>query len=392
MATAPGPPAPGLVTASSRSSPQAGIVAAVARSLAMSARCHMPTGPDTPEMVRARELGAEIVQHSPGHNSVIIARARDDAAARPDWRLIPFGMEDQAAVRATASQVGGIPEGVRRLVVPVGSGMSLAGILHGMVSARRVVPVLGVVVGADPTPRLDRHAPNGWRHMVELVQAGSDYHKPADRTRWWGIELDPYYEAKAASFVKPGDAFWVVGRRATAGQDSHPLHKAPPDDVHETWKISAAWLARHHECNLSGILARCGGSCCRTPSYWPPKVGRDSVCPLLGEKGCTLGDRRPVTCQLYPLVVNAHGTLVLHHRTTTKGSCCKGNHGHGPKLIDALGESLLRIFGAEAYSRIRGSVLAGRDCYESPLPWAIRAMRRERAWEVAGLPPEPLPD
>jgi len=40
-----------------------------------------------------------------------------------------------------------VPEEARRIVVPVGSGLSLAGVLTGLQLIGQVVPVLGVVVG-----------------------------------------------------------------------------------------------------------------------------------------------------------------------------------------------------------------------------------------------------
>ncbi|MCX5066642.1 pyridoxal-phosphate dependent enzyme [Micromonospora lupini] len=206
----------GLVTAGSRQSPQVNIVAGVAASLGLPCRVHVPAakGPLTPELAAARTAGAEIVEHRPGYNNVIIARAREDAAQH-GWTEIPFGMECAEAVRATAAQVTNLPADAKRLVVPVGSGMSLSGILAGLTAAGNTVPVLGVVVGADPTGRLDTYAP-GWRDRVTLVQSPLDYHTPAAETELGDLPLDPVYEAKCLPFLEDGDVLWVVGRRETA--------------------------------------------------------------------------------------------------------------------------------------------------------------------------------
>ena len=123
-------------------------------------------------------------------------------------------MECREAVEETAGQVVGLPEGIKRIVAPVGSGMSLAGILTGLKRAGLAIPVLGVVVGADPVKRLDRYAPKGWRSMAELVPAGVDYHA-AVRAEVGGVILDAHYEAKCARFLKAGDLLWIVGIRAT---------------------------------------------------------------------------------------------------------------------------------------------------------------------------------
>lgn len=206
----------GLVTAGSRQSPQANIVAQIARRLGVPCRVHTPTGELSPELLAAKAAGAEIVQHPAGYNNVIVARAREDAISR-GWREIPFGMECEEATRQTSQQVANLPPGAKRLVVPVGSGMSLAGILQGLATTGRDdLPVVGVIVGSAPEKRLDRWAPKDWRARVTLVRSDLDYHAHAPRTRVGDVELDPVYEAKALPFVKPGDVFWIVGRRQTA--------------------------------------------------------------------------------------------------------------------------------------------------------------------------------
>jgi 1-aminocyclopropane-1-carboxylate deaminase/D-cysteine desulfhydrase-like pyridoxal-dependent ACC family enzyme len=214
LATQPG--VTGLITAGSRQSPQVNIVATIARRLGLPCRVHVPKakGPLTPELAAARDAGAEIVEHSPGHNTVIIARAREDAAAR-GWADIPFGMECTTAVTATSAQAANIPPDTRRLVMPVGSGMSLAGVLAGLeLVGLGHIPVLGVQVGADPSKRLDTYAP-GWRDRVTLVKSELDYHDHPAQTRLGDLELDPVYEAKCLPFLEDGDLLWVVGRRGS---------------------------------------------------------------------------------------------------------------------------------------------------------------------------------
>lgn len=206
-------PGTALVTAGSRHSPQVSIVARVGQRLGRPVRCHVPAGPWTPDLVDAVEHGAVLVQHKAGYNSVIVARARDDAEASGAC-LIPFGMECRDAVTLTAAQVGNIPTRVGRVVVPVGSGMTLAGILHGRATRGLTWPVVGVVVGGDPTKRLDRWAPGwAWQDDVQLLWARNDYAKPVPNARLGHVPLDPYYEAKCLPFLHAGDLLWVVGHR-----------------------------------------------------------------------------------------------------------------------------------------------------------------------------------
>jgi DNA modification methylase len=219
--------ATGLVTAGSRASPQVNIVAHIAARLGLPCRVHCPTGELSPEVAAAQAVGAEVIQHKAGYNNVIIARAREDAQAR-GWTEIPFGMECAEAIAQTRRQVRNLPPDATRIVVAVGSGMSLAGILRGLADPAlspygdAPPPVLGVVVGADPTKRLDEYAPPRWRDMVRLVPSGSDYHDAAAETRLGSIDVDPYYEAKALAHLRAGDVFWTVGIRQTAVSTASP--------------------------------------------------------------------------------------------------------------------------------------------------------------------------
>lgn len=224
--------ASGLVTAGSRASPQVNIVAHIGQALGLPVRAHTPAGELSPEVKAAQEAGAEIVQHKAGYNNVIIARAREDAAAR-GWREIPFGMECTEAVDQTRRQVSNLPAEAKRLVVPVGSGMSLAGILWGLKDRGLELPVVGVVVGADPEKRLDKFAPPDWRERARLVPADVDYHK-AVTAEVGGVALDPHYEAKCVGLLEPGDCLWVVGIRQSA-RAPRPPRAAPSDDDAEGW-------------------------------------------------------------------------------------------------------------------------------------------------------------
>ena len=216
-----------LVTAGSRFSPQVNIVADVAAHLGMTAQAHVPSGGSTPELDAAAAAGATIERHTPGYNSVIVKRAAD-AAKDPDCVEIPFGMEDALAVQYTARQVENVPDDVTRIVMPVGSGMSLAGVLHGLQDAGRSdVSVLGVRVGADPSDRLDTFAPSGWRDRVTLVEADVDYDDEPDDTYLGGLSLDGHYEAKCLPFLTDGDMLWVVGCRATAAPNVNVSAERP---------------------------------------------------------------------------------------------------------------------------------------------------------------------
>lgn len=201
----------GIVTAGARSSPQVAIVARLCRQAGLPCRAHVPAGAPGPELLSAAADGAELVPHRPGYNSVIVARARDDAGDR-GWFEIPFGMECGEAVCQTAAQVANLPRGTKRIVVPVGSGMSLAGILWGLANAAFLSTILGVIIGADPRRRLNAFAPPMWEDMCELISSGRRYDKHVDACVG-SVKMDPVYEAKCVPFLRADDLLWIVGCR-----------------------------------------------------------------------------------------------------------------------------------------------------------------------------------
>lgn len=204
--------ASGLVACGSRQSTQVSRAAQVAQALGLPCRIHTAEGAETDGIVAAEQAGAEVLRHSPGRLSVLKARARADAAER-SWVEVPWGMECREALEEVAAQCANLPPEAERVVVVVGSGMTLAGILLGLSRLGRQTPVLGVCVGGDPEARLTRWSP-GWRDRAELVRSDLAYEDEAPSTDLHGVELDPVYEAKAAPHLRPGDLFWIVGIRA----------------------------------------------------------------------------------------------------------------------------------------------------------------------------------
>jgi 1-aminocyclopropane-1-carboxylate deaminase/D-cysteine desulfhydrase-like pyridoxal-dependent ACC family enzyme len=201
--------AKGLITAGSRSSPQIAIVAKIAEYLDIPCRAHTTTG----ELgTNLQGLKATIFQHKPGYNSVIIARAQQDAREHREMKYIPFGMECQEAVYQTSLQVTNIPIEVKRIVIPIGSGMSACGVLWGNRNNRNL-PVVGIVTGANPRKRLDRYAPPYWDSMLTLIKSDYEYEQSPKNTYIGNLELDPIYESKCLPYLIDGDLLWIVGIR-----------------------------------------------------------------------------------------------------------------------------------------------------------------------------------
>ena len=203
--------APGLISISARTSPQNTRAALIAQHLGIPARCHTGTGSPTPYTQRIKEAGAELLEHAPARLTVLKARAKADAEATPEWAYIPFGAVHPKTVAMVQAQTANIPADVPRIVLTVGSGTTLAGILHGLDARQMNTPVLGVCVGGDPSDTLDQLAPAGWRDRVTLVHSALPFEEPAQDAVLEGLRLDPIYEAKALPFLQPDDLFWLVG-------------------------------------------------------------------------------------------------------------------------------------------------------------------------------------
>lgn len=202
----------GIISAGARISPQLERAALVARAMGLPARLHTGGGGLTAELATAQQAGATLLRHTPARLSVIRARFRTDTAAHPDWAAIPYGMEHPTYFAQVAAETGNLPGGRYRLVVPCGSGSTLAGILAGRVPAG--VDIVAVRVGGDAAPILDRRAP-GWSDRVRLVTSRYAYTEQAPN-RLGALILDPHYEAKCLPYLRPGDVLWAVGVRASA--------------------------------------------------------------------------------------------------------------------------------------------------------------------------------
>jgi 1-aminocyclopropane-1-carboxylate deaminase/D-cysteine desulfhydrase-like pyridoxal-dependent ACC family enzyme len=199
-----------VVTAGSRFSPQVEIVGSICREYGLGFTAFVPAGVLSPDIESLNDISS-IDQVPIGRNSVIKHHAQVFAYKNSAF-LVPFGMECDEAVTQTASQLVDIPSDVKRIVIPVGSAMSLCGVLHGLTNENKQIPVVGISVGANPERVLRKYAPIGWESMCKIQKSPVDYHTEVYATIG-NITLDPVYEAKCLPFLKSGDMLWVVGAR-----------------------------------------------------------------------------------------------------------------------------------------------------------------------------------
>ena len=208
----------GLVTGASRDSTMVARLPRVAQHAGVECRIHV--GRSNALSVEEQDAvahGADLVKHADvAYLKRMLERAEKDAAARR-WTFVPFGVDCETHAAEIRRQVVDIPAGCRRVVMAVGSGMAISAVLAGLADCGRGdMPVLGVRVSSKPVDALlDRRAPADWRERVTFVAPTSKYETPATVTTWRGIQLGPFYEAKAAPYVREGDLFWLIACRAT---------------------------------------------------------------------------------------------------------------------------------------------------------------------------------
>jgi hypothetical protein len=114
------------------------------------------------------------------------------------------------------------------------------------------------------------------------------------------------------------------------------------------------------------------------------------ACGYLGTAGCTLDfANRPVTCLLYPFKLNKNNKLVCHNWITKEKGVCKGNHNHGPMIIDVIKGNLQALFGLDQYTRVRADVISGKDSYFVVSDSILEAYKQELFWEERNEQPIP---
>lgn len=201
-----------MVTAGSRQSPQCEIVSYICEELGINCVVFMPFGGDTSVIQHLKQNSrTKLERVKPGYNNIIVARAREYASLM-NYGYIPFGMECAANVEITSRQVVNIPKEVKRIVMPVGSGMSFSSVVTGMTRNDIYKPILGVRVGKDPMKIISEYAEGLQLHDYQITESFWDYHTPVE-AYVGGYQLDPIYEAKCRPFLQEGDLLWVVGRR-----------------------------------------------------------------------------------------------------------------------------------------------------------------------------------
>ena len=203
-----------FVTCGSRDSLQCDIVSEMCENLGYRCDIFIPLGKSTPTTEKLK-IRQNTTLHSidKGYTVVIKRRAIDFAEAN-QLTYIPFGMEHISAIETIARQVENIPAEVKRVVVPVGGGVTMCGVLKGLADFGRTdVSVLGVMTGKLPDKLLKAFKPRIQYKLVAYKDDTSPLALYNMRTDYSidGIKLDAIYEGKCYPFLETGDLLWIVG-------------------------------------------------------------------------------------------------------------------------------------------------------------------------------------
>lgn len=202
----------GVIMASGRTCSLPVIMSWLGKQRGVPVTVYYPKGRPSAQQNQVIANGAMTVEVYPGYPNVVEAKAKDEAKACGAYYLPPRNSR-RLAVGLTSFQVENIIEcSYQRIVVPVGTGTTLAGIIKGSEALHSRRPILGVAVGMDPARHVRKCLDGEIPEHVSIVPHGAGFKQRAKKVVLAGVELDPYYAAKCIPYVEKGDLLWVTGR------------------------------------------------------------------------------------------------------------------------------------------------------------------------------------
>jgi len=144
------------------------------------------------------------------------------------------------------------------------------------------------------------------------------------------------------------------------------------------WKLSRNWAMHILDCCTDKGIQRCKGACCFGNGFWPGSASKSNICEFLGGKGCILPvNDRPVTCRLFPFVLNTNNTLVVNMRALMNGRCSpnhnKGNH----TILECQEISFISLFGEYEWKKMLENIKKGDTFIKVPMN-IILELKREK--------------
>lgn len=217
-----------VITTSSIHSPQGVILAKVCQSLGIKFTLFVGSTTSTPETLLLHNLIRHILNLN-GEVDFGTPCNWDNALLKyaktkfPEAFLVKFGInaeKTQSIINCNSFQTKNLPTEIENLIIPVGSGLTMAGILRGVVEEDiNVKRIVGVQTsGKNCRKTIDEFA--GCSVPYDLLITGFlGSYSDEKKESLGNLTLDPLYEAKAFEFVKrehpdlltKDSVFWIVG-------------------------------------------------------------------------------------------------------------------------------------------------------------------------------------
>jgi 1-aminocyclopropane-1-carboxylate deaminase/D-cysteine desulfhydrase-like pyridoxal-dependent ACC family enzyme len=200
-----------FVTCGSRDSVQCEMVSFICEEKNVKCHLFMPNGKDTPILLSiAKNSNTEVIRTKVGYTNVL-KKWSSDYAKEHNYFYIPFALECTETIEINQEQVQNIPDEVKRIVVPIGSGMNFISIIKGLEKYKKDIPVLGIQIGLDPTKNIQKFL-GTTTIEYSIIKSELPYAKKPTNCNISNITVNPTYEAKCLPYLQDNDLFWVIGK------------------------------------------------------------------------------------------------------------------------------------------------------------------------------------
>lgn len=227
-----------VATASSVKSPQLIIIAKLSHEIgakfigAIGTHATLEKTTEVNKMVSmSRDLGADIrIVSKMSYNNVLYSKLNELQKTEPHFN-VGFGINLKenfnAIVGSVADQVQNLPKDLNNLVIPVGSAVTMAGILVGLqkynIKPKRIIGIQ--TAGYDRTKEIQDALPFEYNEIKYefIIDKTYKYAKELKKTiEGSDVVLSPTYESKAYEYAIKNellqsnkDLFWIVGNEKT---------------------------------------------------------------------------------------------------------------------------------------------------------------------------------
>lgn len=227
----------GVITGTSIKSPQAPIVASVAKNLNL--HCTILYGGTTKDKLKenryaniCKAMGANIEIASKFGYTTVLNKIAQEFADKEKWLNIRYGFDLvnnlDVFIGSVANQVKNIPK-CDNLVITVGSSITIIGVLYGLLKYNKDVKrVYAIGVAPNRLQKIENYANEIYLHTGDLLPLGLINYVDCftevkgfkyDNTfneSYFGIDFHPRYEAKTFRWLKEQELkgttlMWITG-------------------------------------------------------------------------------------------------------------------------------------------------------------------------------------